>query len=98
LFTNFNQYRVSSFDIEYISAMQKGTYTLKTPDNAKLANLEISDEVLNEPFVEATRIINILVSGIRTQFGGRMIRRRLSTSRSPPITSFTPLDEVTEAK
>jgi hypothetical protein len=97
-FTNFNQYRVSSFDIEYISAMQKGTYTLKTPDNAKLANLEISDEVLNEPFVEATRIINILVSGIRTQFGGRMMRRRLTINRNPSITSFTPLDEVTEAK
>jgi hypothetical protein len=97
-FTNSTQYRVSSFDIEYISAMQKGTYTLKTPDNARLANLEISDEVLNEPFVEAARIINLLISGIRNQFGGQMIRRRLTLNRTPSITAFTPLDEVTEAK
>jgi len=97
-FTNSTQYRVSSFDIEYIGAMQKGTYTLKTPDNARLANLEISDEVLNEPFVEAARIINLLISGIRNQFGSQMIRRRLTLSRTPSITAFTPLDEVTEAK
>jgi len=97
-FTNSTQYRVSSFDIEYISAMQKGTYNLKTADNARLASLEILDEVLNEPFVEATRIINLLIYGIRNQFGSRIIRRRLSITRSPSITSFTPLDEVTEAK
>jgi hypothetical protein len=45
-FTNMTQYRVSASDIEFISAMQKGTYTLKTLDNAMLTNLEISDEVL----------------------------------------------------
>lgn len=97
-FTNSTQYRVSSFEIEFISAMQKGTYILKTQDDAKLASLEITDEVLNEPFVEATRIINLLIYGIRNQFGGRMLRRRLTISRNPSITSFSPLDEVTEAK
>jgi hypothetical protein len=97
-FTNSTQYRVSASEIEFISAMQKGTYVLKIPDNARLASLEISDEVLNEPFVEATRIINLLIYGIRNQFGGRVIRRRIAISRSPSITAFSPLDEVTEAK
>jgi hypothetical protein len=97
-FTNSTQYRVSASEIEFISAMQKGTYVLKPPDNSRLASLEISDEVLNEPFVEATRIINLLIYGIRNQFGGRMIKRRITLSRNPSITAFSPLDEVTEAK
>jgi hypothetical protein len=100
-FTNDTQYRVSPSDIEFISAMQKGTYTLKTVDTYTHINLEISDEILNEPFVEATRRINLLISGLRSQFGAQIVRRRLPTlsrSSSTRVTSFTPLDEVTEAK
>ena len=60
--------------------MQKGIYILKTPNNTKLASLEISDEVLNELFVEAACIIEILIYGIRIRFGGHMLRQRLNTN------------------
>jgi hypothetical protein len=39
-----------------------------------------------------------LIYGIRNQFGVRVSRRRISLSRAPSITSFTSIDELTEAK
>lgn len=97
-FANKAQYRVSASDIEFISSMQKGSYVLKTIDSSTLATLEIVDTLLNESFMEATTIINDLVSRIRSQFGGNLVRRRSLIGRTSSITSFTALDEVTEAK
>jgi hypothetical protein len=71
LFTNDVQYRVSAEDSDDISAMTTGQYTLiPVDDHLGVVNLEIQDEVLNEPFIEATKELDHIVEEMKAYFGG----------------------------
>jgi hypothetical protein len=103
-FTNKVQYRISARDPETISSMEKGQYVLRAVDNETVSNLEIDDDILNEPFIEATTHLNGLLKDIRYYFGGKDHKRRsglsvasVFSSNKPSVTSFTPINEPTEA-
>ena len=103
LFTNDAKYRVSATDAEEISAMKKGTYALSCVDTEAVSssvNLEIEDEILNEPFIEATKQLNHIVEEIESCFGGGgQSRRALFLIRGTvPSAVFTPVEEPAEAR
>jgi hypothetical protein len=96
VFANGARYRVSSHDPEYISKMQSGKYTLKEEHGNSIADLDIVEEVLNQPFTEAAKQHNELVERINQFLGGRRERRRLSMRRSTS-TKFTKIEEPVSA-
>lgn len=96
IFTNDATYRVRSEDPDKISAMKKDNYTLKAIESNSIVDLVIEAEVLNEPFIEATKQHNYLVEKINEFTGSRKERRSFLSIRSTP-TIFTRLEEPLEA-
>jgi hypothetical protein len=96
VFANGARYRVSSHDPEYISKMQSGKYTLKEEHGNSIVDLDIVEEVLNQPFTEAAKQHNELVDQINLFTGGRRERKRLSLRRSTSA-KFTKIEEPVSA-
>jgi hypothetical protein len=103
IFTNDVKYRVSPIDADDISAMRKGTYLLSCVDKKSgfaSVNLEIEDEILNKPFLEATKKLNSIVEEIKSFFGGPNPgpRRKWGLAGRVPSAVFTPVEEPAEAR
>ena len=96
VFANGARYRVSSLDPEYISKMQPGKYTLKEEHENSIVDLDIVEEVLNQPFTEAAKQHNELVDQINQFLGGRKERKRLSLRRSTSV-KYTKIEEPVSA-
>jgi hypothetical protein len=99
-FKNLGQYRVSAIGSGYISSMEKGQYVLTAVEDATVSKLEIDDDILNEPIIEAIRHYERLLKDIRSYSDEG--RRRgsvasLFSSKRPSVTAFTPINEPTEA-
>jgi hypothetical protein len=94
-FSNGVRYRVSATDADDISAMKKGTYLLSSTIEGETSslNLEIEHEALNEPFIEATRLLNSVVNSIKAYFEEGQQRRGLRDAfQRPSPVLFTPID------
>jgi hypothetical protein len=97
LFSNNEKYRVLADEPQYISAMTTGHYLLTPPnkdDNRKSKTLEIMDQVLNKPFIEATEILHQIVEQYKQAFGARAERRSVSNvfSRNKAPSEFSAPD------
>ena len=97
VFANGARFRVRSEDPDNISAMKRNKYTLRDTENNMIVDLDIETEVLNGPFVEATKQHNYLVDKINHFIGGRKERRKTIFSNKSAFTTFTCLEEPTEA-
>ena len=96
VFVNGARYRVSSHDPEYISKMQSGKYILKEELGNSIVDLDIVEEVLNQPFADAAKQHNELVDQVNLFLGGRREKRRFSLNRSSSI-KFTKIEEPVSA-
>lgn len=97
IFANGAKLRVRAEDSEYISAMKKDKYTLKELQGNKIVDLEIEEDLLNEPIIEATKQHNYLVETINDFLGGRKEKKKNFFSKWPPSITLTRLEEPTEA-
>jgi hypothetical protein len=99
LFTNKVQYRLSANDPDFISNMMEGQYVLTSLDKDMSSNLEITHAILNEPLIDATKELNLLVQNIKHYLVGRAQRQSARQQNSAPsVASFAPVEEPTEAK
>lgn len=100
-FTNGKQYRLEAGVLDLISDMKEGTYVLSSLDNDTSANLEIASRMLNKPFIDATKKLNILVQKIKGDFDGRVHKQgafpNLLRNNSPSVI-LAAVDEPIEAK
>jgi hypothetical protein len=101
-FTNKKLYRLKADDPDLISDMKEGTYVLTSLDSDESPNLVIDSKVLNKPFLDGTRELNILVQKIKGYFGGQFQRQgtftRVLQRNGPSVTPFAEIYEPTEAK
>jgi hypothetical protein len=101
LFTNKVTYRVSATDADAISAMMKGVYILNPANTDAVCHLEIQDEILNEPFIQATKILNDIIQDIKSDFEGGHRKRRsfLSrTDRAPNASTLAKIEEPEQSR
>ncbi|KAE8443408.1 hypothetical protein EG329_001889 [Mollisiaceae sp. DMI_Dod_QoI] len=102
LFSNNERYRVLADEPEYISAMETKHYLLAPPDKdsgAKAKRLEISNEILNKPFIEATHILHEMIERYKSFYGLRPERRNIfNANRNRSPSEFTPPDMPPKAE
>jgi hypothetical protein len=79
---NGARYRVSADDLEHISAMKTMRYTLKEVDQDTIVELDIAEDVLNQPFIEAAKQNNQLADWINLFLGGQRKKLSLFTRNS----------------
>lgn len=97
VFANGAKFRVQSDDPDKISAMKKDKYILKELEGNVIVDLDIEGDVLNEPFIEATKQHNYLVDKINEFLGGRKEKKGNFFRKGPSSISFTRLEEPVEA-
>ena len=97
--TDKRLYRVSAEESDLISNMQGEEYVLKSTTDETIHILRIRDDILNRPFIKATRQINKLVNKMKSFFTLQEHKKKgiFSSSTKSYAASFSNVDEPAEA-